>query len=200
MVWQKVLGNFTPLQFPPALSPPGTSPNEQFPPWHFSPGYFPPWAIPSRIIPPWLFSPTGCVVTALFWFVASFARVRIEDSSGNRFASTAYFAKPGLVCPWWEVTGGKCQGGNCPWGELPLGGSNRWGIVREGNARVETAGRNCPGVKCPVTIQNRPYLKIGYFLTKVIQKWSDFYERCGMYWNERKIIYKIFPIFIFYSF
>ena len=32
-----------------------------------------------------------------FRFVARFARVRIEDSSGNRFASTAYFAKPGFV-------------------------------------------------------------------------------------------------------
>ena len=29
------------------------------------------------------------------------------------------------------------------------------------------------------------------------QKWSDFYERCGMCWNERNIIYQIFPIFIF---
>ena len=40
-----------------------------------------------------------------FRFVARFARFRIEDSSGNKFASTAYFAKPGFV-------GGECSGGN----------------------------------------------------------------------------------------
>ena len=34
-------------------------------------------------------------VAALFRFVARFARVRIEDSSGNRFTSTAYFTKLG---------------------------------------------------------------------------------------------------------
>ena len=83
------------------------------------PCYFPPWAIPSRIIPPWLFSPTGCVVTALFWFVASFARVRIEDSSGNRFVSTAYFTKPGFV-------GRECSGGKQP------GWNLQEGIFREG--------------------------------------------------------------------
>ena len=46
-------------------------------------------------------------LAALFRFVARFARVRIEDSSGNRFASTAYFAKPGFV-------GGECSGGKQP--------------------------------------------------------------------------------------
>ena len=44
-------------------------------------------------------------VAELFRFVARFARVRIEESSGNRFTSTAYFAKPGFV------------GGNVPGGE-----------------------------------------------------------------------------------
>ena len=34
-------------------------------------------------------------VAALFRLVTRFAPVRIEDSSRNRFASTAYFAKPG---------------------------------------------------------------------------------------------------------
>ena len=28
-------------------------------------------------------------------------------------------------------------------------------------------------------------------------KCSNLYERCGMFWNERKIIFQIFPIFIF---
>ena len=46
-------------------------------------------------------------VAALFRLVARFTRVKIEDSSGNRFASTAYFAKPGLV-------GGECSGGKHP--------------------------------------------------------------------------------------
>ena len=34
-------------------------------------------------------------VATLFWFVARFARVRIEGSSRNRFAWTAYFTNPG---------------------------------------------------------------------------------------------------------
>ena len=49
----------------------------------------------------------------LFRFVARFARVRIEDSSENRFALMAYFAKPGFV-------GGNVPGGN-NWG-----GTFRW--------------------------------------------------------------------------
>ena len=43
-------------------------------------------------------------VATLFRFVARFACVRIEDSSWKRFASTAYFAKPGF-------DGGECSGG-----------------------------------------------------------------------------------------
>ena len=48
------------------------------------------------------------LLAALFRFVARFARVRIEDSSGNRFASTAYFAKPGFVG---NVPSGNNRGG-----------------------------------------------------------------------------------------
>ena len=59
---------------------------------------------------------------ALFRFVARFARVRIEDSSFNRFASTAYFAKPGFV-------GVKFSGGKQPGWNLP-GGIFRGGICR----------------------------------------------------------------------
>ena len=59
---------------------------------------------------------------ALFRFVARFARVRIEESSGNRFSSTAYFAKPGIV-------GGECSGGKQPGLNLP-DGIFWWGIFR----------------------------------------------------------------------
>ena len=44
----------------------------------------------------WVFLNLGYDAT-LFWFVARLARVRIEDSSRNRFASTAYFVKPDYV-------------------------------------------------------------------------------------------------------
>ena len=60
-------------------------------------------------------------VAALFRFVARFARVRVEDSSGNRFALTAYFTKPGFV------------GGNVP------GGNNR-----DGTFRREFSGGDIP--------------------------------------------------------
>ena len=55
------------------------------------------------ILPPGKFQPPHFFVATLFRFVARFACVRIEDSSRNRFASTAYFAKPGFV-------GGECSG------------------------------------------------------------------------------------------
>ena len=42
----------------------------------------------------------------------------IEDSSGNRFASTAYFAKPGFVGV--EFSGGKQPGWNLLGGKLPV--------------------------------------------------------------------------------
>ena len=47
------------------------------------------------ILPPGKSSHPRFSVATLFWFVARFARVRIEDYSRNRFASTEYFAKPG---------------------------------------------------------------------------------------------------------
>ena len=67
----------------------------------FHPGIFPPYS-PST----------------LFRFVARFASVRIEDSSGNRFASTAYFAKPYFVGG--NVPGGNNRGGAF-WGEFSGG-------------------------------------------------------------------------------
>ena len=45
-------------------------------------------------LPPGKSHPTRFSIATLFRFVARFATVRIEDSSRNRFASTAYFAKP----------------------------------------------------------------------------------------------------------
>ena len=66
--------------------------------------------------------PTECFfrfVAALFRFEARFVRVRIEDSSGNRFALTAYFAKPGFVGR--ECSGGKQPGWNLP-GRIFRGG------------------------------------------------------------------------------
>ena len=41
--------------------------------------------------------PPRFFIAALFQFVARFARVSFEDSNRNRFASTAYFAKPDYV-------------------------------------------------------------------------------------------------------
>ena len=69
-----VLGMFPPGKFPPERSSPVYSPEECSPPKKTE--YF------FRLVAAW------------FQFVARFARVRIEDSSRNRFASTAYFAKP----------------------------------------------------------------------------------------------------------
>ena len=54
-------------------------------------GVFRYWYTPHRKIPS---SPRFSVAT-LFPFVARFTRVRIEDSSRNRFTSSAYFAKSG---------------------------------------------------------------------------------------------------------
>ena len=51
-------------------------------------------------------------LAVLFRFVARFARVRIQDSSFNRFASTAHFAKPGFVGM--KFSGGKQPGWNLP--------------------------------------------------------------------------------------
>ena len=47
------------------------------------------------IFPPKQFPPPRFSVATLFRYVACFACVRIEDSSRNKSASTAYFAKPG---------------------------------------------------------------------------------------------------------
>ena len=62
-------------------------------------------------------------VAALFRFVARFAHVRIEDSSGNSFTSTAYFAKPGFI------GGGMFRGETT---EMELS----WGNFPEGNISV----------------------------------------------------------------
>ena len=48
--------------------------------------YTPPRNVPPRYIPP-----RNVPLPTLFRFEARFARVRIEDSSRNRFTSTAYF-------------------------------------------------------------------------------------------------------------
>ena len=73
------------------------------------------------------------LVAALFRFVARFARIRIENSCGYRFASTAYFAKPGYV-------GGECSGGKEP--------------------GLEPSGGNFPGRNIPVTVTPAQGLKI----------------------------------------
>ena len=67
------------------------------------PWFFPPWKFPSL----GFFTPGWKITHApptLFRFVARFARVRIRNSSRNRFASTAYFA--------W---GGNFRGGSQGW-------------------------------------------------------------------------------------
>ena len=63
----------------------------------------------SRYTPPKNYAlPSRFSAATLFRFVACFACVRIENSSRNRFASTAYFAKPGTFPG--EFSGG----GNIP--------------------------------------------------------------------------------------
>ena len=75
------------------------SPPRKIPPGKFHPGIFPQGMFPpEKTVLFWF-------LAALFRFVARFARVRIEDSSFNRFASTAYFEKPGFVGR--EHSGGK---------------------------------------------------------------------------------------------
>ena len=76
------------------------------------------WMIGSRTLPPPGTSP----------FVAHFVRVRIGDSSRNRFASTAYFTQSQFPCI--LFMGGVSEG------ELPVRWSNRRGIVHRGK---------CPG-------------------------------------------------------
>ena len=95
-----------------AISPPENSPRK-----------VPPRYIPPRNVPPRKNRMFFWFLAALFRFVARFARVRIEDSSFNRFASTAYFAKPGFVGV--EFSGGKQPGWNLP------GGIFRGGICLE---------------------------------------------------------------------
>ena len=68
-------------------------------------------------------------VAALFRLVARCARVGIEDSSENRFASTAYFTKPGFVR-------GECSGGKQPWWNLP------GGIYRSPDYRQDHRSKN----------------------------------------------------------
>ena len=80
------------------------------------------------------YSPKECSPPTLFRFVAHFACVRIEDS-GNRFASTAYFAKPCFVYPWGEISGreltvGEVTGGELSGRKLSMGGSARGGKRR----------------------------------------------------------------------
>ena len=83
----------------------GILPPGKFPPERYTPVYSP----AKECSPPkknWMFFWS---VAALFRFVAHFTRVRIEDSSGNRFASTAYFGKSGFVTG--ETTGVEPFGG-----------------------------------------------------------------------------------------
>ena len=68
--------------------------------------------IPPRNVPPKKIRCFFRFVAALFRFVARFARVRIEDSSGNKITSTAYLAKPGFVGR--ECSGRKQPGWNIP--------------------------------------------------------------------------------------
>ena len=69
------------------------------------PGKFP----PERSTP--VYSPKECSLPTFFRFIARFARVRIEDSSRNRFASMAYFAKkPDNVVSMHTFHGGNVPG------------------------------------------------------------------------------------------
>ena len=88
---------------------------------------------PPREIPPERFtsvySPKECSLPMLFLFVARFARVRIEDSSRNRFVSTAYFVQSQtMLFPCILFMGGMFRGGN----------------NRGGTFRGEFSGRNIP--------------------------------------------------------
>ena len=76
-------------------------------------------------------SPQGTSPPTLFRFVARFARVRIGDSSRNRFASTAYFAQS-------QTTLFSCI--------LFM----RW-MFRGGTTGVEHSGSNFLGGNIPVT-------------------------------------------------
>ena len=71
----------------------------------------------------------------LFRFVARFARVRIEDSSWNRFVSTAYFAQSQTTllphayfswgeCSWGKTTGVEPSGGNIPFSLISATGKS----------------------------------------------------------------------------
>ena len=75
------------------------------------PRYIPPRNVPPRKKPNVFFYR---FVATLFRLIARFARVRIEDSSGNSFVSTAYFTKPCFVV-------GECSGGKEPGWNLPGG-------------------------------------------------------------------------------
>ena len=72
-------------------------------PIFFPLGLFPARSFPRRFFPHRFF-PRRFFLASLFRFVASFARVRIEDSSRNSFASMAYFEKQGTFR--WEFSGG----------------------------------------------------------------------------------------------
>ena len=83
------------------------------------PGKFP----PERSTP--VYSPKEYSPPTLFRFVARFACVRIEDSSRNRFTSTAYFAQSQTTLfPCILFMGGMFRGGN------NRGGTFRGGIFR----------------------------------------------------------------------
>ena len=109
------------------ILPPGT-----FHPGIFSQEMFPPEKKPNVFF---LF------VTALFRFVAWFVRVRIEASSGNRFASTAYFTKPGFVGE--ECSRGNNRGGTF-WAEFP--GGQYSGHHYVGAEASRTVVQNMPNV------------------------------------------------------
>ena len=69
----------------------------QFGSRYTAPRKTPPRYIPPRNVPLRKNQMFFWFLATLFRFVTCFARVRVEDSNGNRFASTAYFAKPGFV-------------------------------------------------------------------------------------------------------
>ena len=82
------------------------------PPRKIPPGTFHPGIFPQEMYPP-----------TLFRLVARFARVRIEYSSRNRFASTAYFAQSRTTLfPCTLFMGGMFRGGNS------RGGTPRWEV------------------------------------------------------------------------
>ena len=108
----------------------------------------------------------------------------------NFFEKSVFSVHPNCSCPFSSWTS------NLEW--RTNGHMEKW----EDGSKLGVTAWNMDGMSYKSEIWNVKRFMIFSQLDRqtLPQRWSDFYERCGMCWNERKIMFQIFIFRILFNY